>query len=144
MRSSLPFTSWLVLLGLTVVTVKTDKFDEDNYGVRFADACEVCKIVSDELTSLLAETSGKSEVLETGYSIDREKKKTKYVRSELRLIETREQVCDKLLEYNIHKERSDVTRFARGTSQTFQALDGLVAKGMVYFSAHVILVLVDC
>ena len=58
------------------------------------------------------------------------KKKTKYVSSELRLIETLDQVCEKLLEYNIHKERKDVTRFARGTSQTFQALDGLVAKGV--------------
>ena len=69
---------------------------------------------------LVSESSGKSEVLETGYSVDRAKKKTKYVSSELRLIETMDGLCEKLLEYNIHKERKDVTRFARGTSETFQ------------------------
>ena len=41
-----------------------------------------------------------------------------------------ESVCERLLEYNIHKERKDWTRFARGKSETFQALDGLVAKGV--------------
>ena len=41
-----------------------------------------------------------------------------------------EKVCERLLEYNIHKERKDWTRFARGKSETFQALDGLVAKGV--------------
>ena len=39
-------------------------------------------------------------------------------------------ICESLLEYNIHKEREDWTRFSRGTSQTFQALEGLVAKGV--------------
>jgi len=118
-------------LGLVVFSLAlADKFDEDNYGVRYADNCEVCKVVSDEFLMLLSESEGKSEVLETGYSIEKAKKKTKYVSSELRLIETLDQVCEKLLEYNIHKERKDVTRFARGTSQTFQALDGLVAKGV--------------
>ena len=73
-----------------------------------------------ECEYLLSESSGKSEVLETGYSVDRAKKKTKYVSSELRLIETMDGLCEKLLEYNIHKERKDVTRFARGTSETFQ------------------------
>ena len=70
------------------------------------------------------------EVLETGYSVEKQKKKTKYAKSELRLIETRDSVCEKLLEYNIHKERKDSTRFARGTSETFQTLDNLVAKGV--------------
>jgi len=118
------------LVQFLVATVHCDTFDEDNYGVRFADECEVCKIVTDEMTSLLSQTDGRSEVLETGYSIERAKKKTKYVTSELRLIETMEQVCSRLLEYSIHKERRDVTRFARGISQTFRALDGLVAKGV--------------
>ena len=30
-------------------------------------------------------------------------------------------------EYNIHKERDDWTRFARGQSETFQTLEGLVS-----------------
>lgn len=64
------------------------------------------------------------------YSIDGEKKKTKYTKSHLRLIESTENVCDKVLEYNIHKERKDSTRFAKGMSQTFETLHGLVDKGV--------------
>ena len=45
--------------------------------LQFADACEVCKIVSAELDASLAETAGKSGVVETGYSVEKEKKKTK-------------------------------------------------------------------
>ena len=33
----------------------------------------------------------------------RDKKKTKYVKSELRLIETLDGICDRVLQYNIHK-----------------------------------------
>lgn len=64
------------------------------------------------------------------YSFDGEKKKTAYTRSHLRLIESTENVCDKILEYNIHKERKDSTRFAKGMSQTFSTLHGLVDKGV--------------
>ena len=60
------------LLGLVVFSLAlADKFDEDNYGVRYADNCEVCKVVSDEFLMLLSESEGKSEVLETGYSIEK-------------------------------------------------------------------------
>lgn len=113
-----------------LVLALADKFDEEQYGVKYADHCEICKIVSNEITLLLSESDGKHEVLETGYSVQKEKKKTKYAKSELRLIDTMESVCGRLLEYNIHKERKDWTRFARGKSETFQALDGLVAKGV--------------
>ena len=117
------FWTFCIFYGLS------DKYDEEQYGVKYADDCEVCKIVSHELTSMLDQSKGKHEVLETGYSVEKAKKKTKYAKSELRLIETIDTVCEKLLEYNVHKERKDSTRFARGTSETFQALDGLVAKG---------------
>ena len=120
----------LLLSIYTIEIVKTDKFDEEEYGVKYADDCEVCKIVTNEFLTLLSESKDKHEVLETGYSVEKAKKKTKYAKSELRLIETRDSVCDKLLEYSVHKERKDSTRFARGTSQTFQALDNLVAKGV--------------
>lgn len=69
-------------------------------------------------------------MIETGYQIDGPKKRTKYTRSELYFIESLEGVCDRLLEYSIHKERKDSTRFARGTSQTFQTLNGLVDRGV--------------
>merc|ERR1711915_200946 len=39
-------------------------------------------------------------------------------------------ICDRVLEYNIHKERSDSSRFARGQSETFRTLEGLVDKGV--------------
>lgn len=46
------------------------------------------------------------------------------------MIESIENVCDRVLEYNIHKERKDSTRFAKGMSQTFETLHGLVDKGV--------------
>lgn len=58
------------------------------------------------------------------------KKRTAYKKSELRLLESLENVCDRILEYNIHKERKDSTRFAKGMSQTFKTLHGLVDKGV--------------
>lgn len=53
-----------------------------------------------------------------------------YKVSETRLIESLEGVCDRVLEYNVHKERKDSTRFAKGMSETFQTLHGLVDKGV--------------
>lgn len=71
-----------------------------------------------------------SQVIETGYQIDGPKKRVKYTKSELYFIESLEGVCDKLLEYNIHKERKDSTRFAKGMSSTFKTLHQLVDKGV--------------
>ena len=45
---------------------------------------------------------------------------------ELRLLEVLEDVCEGILSYNVHKERTDSTRFAKGRSQTFQTLHNLV------------------
>lgn len=66
------------------------------------------------------------------YSVDdvKPKKRTEYKRSELRFIESLENVCDRVLDYNVHKERKDSTRFAKGMSQTFKTLHGLVDKGV--------------
>lgn len=66
---------------------------------------------------MYSQTGKTHDVIETGYHIDTppEKRKVKkYVTSELRLIETLESVCNRLLEYRLHKERTDSTRFARG------------------------------
>lgn len=87
----------------------------------------VCKVLSTELESRLAETGKSNDVIELGYSLDdKNKKRTKYKKSELRLVESLEGLCDRVLEYNIHKERSDSTRFAKGMSETFKTLHGLV------------------
>lgn len=48
----------------------------------------------------------------------------------MRLEESLEDLCDRVLDYNLHKERKDSTRFAKGMSQTFQTLHGLVDKGV--------------
>ena len=67
-------------LFLCVDAFLADKFDEDKYGVKYADNCEICKIVTNEITLLLSESEGKHEVLETGYSVQKEKKKTKVIK----------------------------------------------------------------
>ena len=108
----------------------SESFEEEAYGVKFASDCEVCKVVAIEFESRLLESAKKHDVIETGYSHTKEKKKTKYVVSELRLIETLDGICDRILEYNIHKERKDSSRFAKGQSETFRTLEGLVAKGV--------------
>lgn len=58
------------------------------------------------------------------------KKRKEYKISETRLIESTDDVCEQVLKYNIHKERGDSTRFAKGMSETFQTLHGLVNKGV--------------
>ncbi|CAH1709892.1 protein canopy 4 [Aphis gossypii] len=99
-------------------------------GVKYANKCEVCKILAEELEGRLQETGKTSEYLELGYSIDQPKKKKEYKKSELRLVESLDGLCERILKYNIHKERTDSTRFAKGMSQTFQTLHGLVNKGV--------------
>lgn len=66
------------------------------------------------------------------YSFDdvKPKKRKEYKLSETRLIESLEDVCEQVLKYNIHKERGDSTRFAKGMSETFSTLHGLVNKGV--------------
>ncbi|XP_044253659.1 protein canopy 4 [Tribolium madens] len=105
---------------------------EEDEGVKYANRCEVCKILAVELESRLEETGKTHDVIETGYEVDdvKPKKKKDYKKSELRLVESLEGVCERILEYNIHKEREDSTRFAKGMSQTFQTLHGLVDKGV--------------
>lgn len=105
---------------------------EEEQGVIYANKCEVCKVLATELEARLDETGKTHDVLEIGYSVDdvAPKKKKEYKKSELRLLESMENVCERILEYNIHKERTDSTRFAKGMSQTFKTLHGLVDKGV--------------
>lgn len=105
---------------------------EEEHGVKYASKCEVCKVVATELEAKLDETGKTHDVLEIGYSVDdvSPKRKKEYKKSELRLVESMEDVCERILEYNIHKERTDSTRFAKGMSQTFKTLHTLVQKGV--------------
>lgn len=81
----------MVLAVLAAAAALADKFDEDEYGVIYASDCEVCKLVGMELEALLGETDKKHGVIETGYSVEKEKKKTK-----VRWLFTE---CSKLYEY---------------------------------------------
>ncbi|XP_045591945.1 protein canopy 4 [Procambarus clarkii] len=121
----------VVVVATTLVQVAScgRNIEEEDYGVKFATDCEVCKLVAKEVNERL-ESKGSSGVIETGYNIDAKKKKTKYNKSELRLVETLEEVCDGMLDYRVHKERSDSTRWAKKMSQTFQTLHNLVNKGV--------------
>uniref|UniRef100_A0A182RW54 DUF3456 domain-containing protein n=1 Tax=Anopheles funestus TaxID=62324 RepID=A0A182RW54_ANOFN len=122
----------LALLIVSAAVIPAYGGPEENEGVKYADRCEACKILATELQARLSETGRSRDVIELGYSVDdvKPKKRTEYRRSELRLLETLENVCERILQYNIHKERKDSTRFAKGMSQTFQTLHGLVDKGV--------------
>ncbi|CAG0887072.1 unnamed protein product [Cyprideis torosa] len=121
----------LLLLCLFLCNVTSDDNEAADEQEYFASPCEVCSIVTDELEFRLDETGRSHSAIETGYYIDgsRQKKK-KYKNSELRLLDSMEKLCDRLLEYSLHKERKDISRFARGQSETFRTLEGLVAKGV--------------
>lgn len=103
---------------------------DKEYGVRYATPCEVCKYSAKELQDSFEERGQTSQVLDLGYQLDGPRKKIDYKRSELYYIEASEDVCERLLGYNIHKERKDSNRFARGKSSTFNTLDKLVDKGV--------------
>ncbi|XP_053568772.1 protein canopy homolog 3 [Bombina bombina] len=105
----------------------------DGEWVNLPSKCEVCKFVALELKSSFDETSRTGEVIDTRYDFldeDKKKKKIKYTKSYIRLIEVTESICPRLLEYNLHKERSGSNRFAKGMSETFQTLHHLVHKGV--------------
>jgi len=123
---------WQLLLLTFLATRAIADGPEEAEGVKYANKCEVCKVVALELEARLNETGKTHDVLEIGYSVDdvAPKKKKEYRKSELRLVESLENVCDRILEYNIHKEREDSSRFSKGMSQTFKTLHGLVDKGV--------------
>ncbi|XP_013778578.1 protein canopy 4-like [Limulus polyphemus] len=134
----IPNLLFFTLLYLTPFTVKSkeseDKevpVEEELYGVKYPNSCEVCKYLVVELENRLKETGKSHDVIEIGYELDDSaRKKTKYKTSELRLLDSLDGICDKLLDYNIHKEREDSTRFAKGMSTTFKVLHDLVDKGV--------------
>ncbi|XP_058479483.1 protein canopy homolog 3 [Solea solea] len=104
----------------------------DDDWVHLPNKCEVCKFVSIEMKSAFDETGKTKEVIGRNYRFIDSKgaPPIKYVKSDLRFIEVVENVCQRLLEYNLHKERSGSNRFAKGMSETFSTLHGLVNKGV--------------
>uniref|UniRef100_A0A8B9UGC7 Protein canopy homolog 3 n=1 Tax=Anas zonorhyncha TaxID=75864 RepID=A0A8B9UGC7_9AVES len=95
------------------------------------DEAVVCKYVALELKSAFEETGKTKEVIDTKYGfLDGKGSAVKYTQSDIRLIEVTENICKRLLDYNLHKERSGSNRFAKGMSETFETLHNLVHKGV--------------
>uniref|UniRef100_A0A669P0B0 Protein canopy homolog 3 n=2 Tax=Phasianus colchicus TaxID=9054 RepID=A0A669P0B0_PHACC len=104
---------------------------DDADWVRLPSKCEVCKYVALELKSAFEETGKTKEVIDTKYGfLDGKGAAVKYTQSDIRLIEVTENICKRLLDYNLHKERSGSNRFAKGMSETFETLHNLVHKGV--------------
>ncbi|XP_028997464.1 protein canopy homolog 3 [Betta splendens] len=124
-----PYLSFLFVI-FSVGTAKTKDGDDD--WVHLPNKCEVCKFVSIEMKAAFDETGKTKEVIDTTYGFIDGKgaPPVKYVKSDLRFIEVVENVCQRLLEYNLHKERTGSNRFAKGMSETFSTLHGLVHKGV--------------
>ncbi|XP_033839861.1 protein canopy homolog 3 [Periophthalmus magnuspinnatus] len=123
---------YFVVLGLFLALGAVKKDGGDDEWVHLPNKCEVCKFVSIEMKSAFEETGKTKEVIDRNYRFIDGKGAApiKYVKSDLRFIEVVENVCQRLLEYNLHKERSGSNRFAKGMSETFSTLHGLVNKGV--------------
>ncbi|KAF1380641.1 hypothetical protein PFLUV_G00165990 [Perca fluviatilis] len=99
---------------------------------RLPNKCEVCKFLSVELQDALEKTGRSKEVLEVGEVLDtgKRKRKIKYNTSETRLTEAVDNICERILQYNVHAERPGSLRYAKGASQTMTTLKNLVHKGV--------------
>ncbi|KAM9335799.1 protein canopy homolog 3 [Symphorus nematophorus] len=115
-----------------ISSVGAAKSGGDDDWVHLPNKCEVCKFVSIEMKSAFEETGKTKEVIDRNYRFIDSKgaPPIKYVKSDLRFIEVVENVCQRLLTYNLHKERTGSNRFAKGMSETFSTLHGLVNKGV--------------
>lgn len=58
-------------------------------------------------------------------------------------MEALEGTCERMLQYKVHKEKSDISRFAKEESSTMKALNELRSKGVKVcsFSVHLKLML---
>ncbi|XP_020484914.1 protein canopy 4 [Labrus bergylta] len=99
---------------------------------RLPNKCEVCKFLTVELQDALEKTGRSKEVLEVGEVLDtgKRRRKIKYNTSETRLTEAVDNICERILQYNVHAERPGSLRYAKGTSQTMATLKNLVHKGV--------------
>lgn len=92
----------------------------------------MCKLLTVELQEALEKTARSREVLEVGEVLGtgKRRKKIKYNTSETRLTEAVDNICERILEYNVHAERPGSLRYAKGSSQTMTTLKDLVHKGV--------------
>uniref|UniRef100_A0A8C6UJ42 Canopy FGF signaling regulator 4 n=1 Tax=Neogobius melanostomus TaxID=47308 RepID=A0A8C6UJ42_9GOBI len=116
-----------VFLLLWASSVAASREDE-----RLPNKCEVCKFLTVELQDALEKTGRSKEVLELGEVLDtgKRRRKIKYNTSETRLTEAVDDICQRILQYNVHAERPGSLRYAKGASQTMTTLKNLVHKGV--------------
>ncbi|KAH8868464.1 Protein canopy 4 [Schistosoma japonicum] len=109
-----------------LLLVKSDMMTD----VVLPSKCEVCKLLVTEILSRLQETKS-SDTLNL-HSFQGDPMKLKYDTSELRLYEVLEDppICNRLLQYKVHKERQDSTRFDKSMPQTMKSLSELVNRGV--------------
>ncbi|XP_052440716.1 protein canopy homolog 3 [Carassius gibelio] len=114
-----------------VSAIAANKSGDDDW-VHLPNKCEVCKFLSIEMKSAFEETGKTKEVIETNYRFmdDKGAPPIKYVKSDIRFIEVMENVCSRIMQYNLHKDRTGSNRFAKGMSETFSTLHNLVNKGV--------------
>lgn len=129
------FAALIALFMLNAMSEAAQKKESgDDEWVHLPNKCEVCKFVSIEMKSAFEETGKTKEVFERNYRFLDDSSKgappIKYVKSDIRFIEVVENVCQRLKDYNLHKERTGSNRFAKGMSETFSTLHGLVHKGV--------------
>jgi len=119
------------ILTLYSTFLALSKCDIENPGLVEPSKCEACKYFTIELKQRLTQTGKSKEVIRTGHGLSTKKEKTfKYNTSEIRLIESMENICNKMLEYNMHKERVGSLRFEKGKSETMKTLEGLKERGV--------------
>ncbi|XP_042561097.1 protein canopy homolog 3-like [Clupea harengus] len=123
---------FLVLCSLCASCLCAVKKGEGDEWVHLPNKCEVCKFVSIEMKSAFDETGKTKEVIDTNYRFIDGKGSApiKYVKSDMRFIEVVENVCKRLLEYNLHKREQEATALPKGMSETFSTLHNLVDKGV--------------
>ncbi|XP_041034832.1 protein canopy 4 [Carcharodon carcharias] len=119
---------FVLLLAGGAAAVEEDQGEAE----RLPTKCEVCKFLTVELQSALDKTKRSKEVLELGEVLDsgKRKRKIKYNTSETRLADAMDNICERILQYNVHAERPGSLRYAKGTSETMMALKNLVNKGV--------------
>ncbi|XP_078056985.1 protein canopy 4 [Mustelus asterias] len=121
-----------LVLALLIPLLAGGAAAEDEEGDRLPTKCEVCKFLTVELQTALDKTKRSKEVLELGEVLDsgKRKRKIKYNTSETRLADAMDNICEGILQYNVHAERPGSLRYAKGTSETMMTLKNLVNKGV--------------
>ncbi|KAG5446015.1 Protein canopy 4 [Clonorchis sinensis] len=101
-----------------------------NPEVSLPTKCEVCRILVYEVLQRLRETTSSQSLLVS--STPTGSKSIKYDKSELRFYNVFQEppICNRMLQYKLHKERTGCGRFHKDTPETLRSLRELVQRGV--------------